>query len=164
MLLSPPFDKLHLCHLITTTSPQKAFRCSTCLWPQECSNLQDKYKKVICDPAAVLRHQEDCCFHLFSSILKLILFPSVLFFSLLFVYKRFLFRYLTVVKIFLWEMCPNRQTRKNSVFTEYGTITECTIIQNVALRKAANKAVKTQSWEKLRLGETECHECREGIR
>lgn len=44
--------------------PRKAFRCSTCLWPQECSNLQDKYKKVICDPAAVLRHQDDCCFHL----------------------------------------------------------------------------------------------------
>lgn len=94
--------------------PRKAFRCSTCLWPQECSNLQDKYKKVICDPAAVLRHQDDCCFHLFSSILKLILFPSVIFCFLLFVYKRFLFRYLTMVNIFLWEMCPKRQMRKNS--------------------------------------------------
>lgn len=81
-------------------------------------------------------------------------------FSLLFVYKRFLFRYLTMVKIFLWEMCPKRQMRKNSGHS----LASMAQSQNAPSSKTANKAIKTQSWEKPRLGETACHECREAIR
>lgn len=64
-------------------------------------------------------------------------------FSLLFVYKRFLFRYLTMVKIFLWEMCPKRQMRKNSGHS----LASMAQSQNAPSSKTANKAVKTQSWK-----------------